>query len=65
MALYIRMALYLLGGVLAGQGIAVFDAEAGTITFKIESLATMGAGLAAFAATFLTSRIAKARGGAT
>ena len=65
MALYFRMALYLLGGVLAGQGIAVFDAEAGTITFKIESLTTMGAGLTAFAATFLTSRIAKARGGAT
>lgn len=63
--LYIRMFLYLAAGVLAGQGIAVFDAEAGTITFQIEQVATALAGLAAFAGTFLTSRIAKARGGPT
>jgi len=63
--LYIRMALYLLGGLLAGQGLAIFDPEAGTITFEIDSLAQTLSGLGAFVLTFCTSRIAKRRGGAT
>ncbi len=63
--LYIRMALYLLGGLLAGQGLAIFDAEAGTITFEIDSLAQALSGLGAFALTFCASRVSKRRGGAT
>jgi hypothetical protein len=63
--LYIRMGLYLVGGVLAGQGLAIFDADAGTITFKIESLAQALSGVGAFAATFAASRIAKSRGWST
>lgn len=65
MMLYIRMGLYLAAGILAGQGIAVFNPEAGTVTFQIDELATALAGLATFAGTFAASRIAKARGGAT
>lgn len=63
--LYIRMALYLLGGLLAGQGLAIFDPEAGTITFEIDSLAQTLSGLGAFVLTFWASRISKRRGGAT
>lgn len=65
MMLYIRMALYLIGGLLAGQGLAIFDPEAGTITFQIDSLAQTLTGLVAFVGTFATSRVAKRRGGAT
>ncbi|MCA0856168.1 hypothetical protein [Phaeobacter italicus] len=65
MTLYIRMFLYLAAGVLAGQGLAIFDAEAGTVTFKIDSLAQALTGLATFIGTFAASRIAKRRGGAT
>lgn len=63
--LAIRMVIYLLTGVLVGQGLAVYDAEAGTVTFRIEDLPLALSGLAAFVGTFVTSRIAKARGGAT
>ncbi|WP_109464417.1 hypothetical protein [Albibacillus kandeliae] len=63
--LYIRMFLYLAAGVLAGQGLAVFDPEAGTVTFHLESVATLLGGVAAFAGTFAASRFAKARGGRT
>lgn len=65
MALYLRMMLYLLGGFLAGQGLAIYDAEAGTITFHVESLATALSGVALHVGTFVVSRIAKSRGGAT
>lgn len=65
MMLYIRMALYLVSGLLAGQGLAIFDADAGTLTLKIEDLAVALSGLAAFAGTFLASRVAKVRGGKT
>ena len=63
--LYIRMFLYFLSAALAGQGVAVFDAEAGTLTFQIDSLAQLLTGVTTFAGTFVTSRVAKARGGAT
>lgn len=65
MMLYVRMALYLIGGLLAGQGLAIFDPEAGTITFQIDSLAQTLTGVAAFVGTFAVSRVAKRRGGAT
>jgi hypothetical protein len=65
MGLYLRMVLYLVSGVIAGQGLAIFDAEAGTITFRIDDLVTVAGGAATFVATFLSSRVAKAKGGAT
>lgn len=65
MMLYLRMFLYLCAGLLAGQGLAIFDPEAGTVTFHIDSLAQALSGLAAFVGTFALSRVAKKRGGAT
>ena len=63
--LYIRMALYLIGGALAGYGLATFDPEAGTITFQIDALAQIIVGFTGYVGTFRASRIAKKRGGAT
>ena len=65
MTLYIRMALYLVFGVLAGQGLVIFDADAGTVTFKVDDLMILGTAMAGFVGTFITSRFAKAKGGAT
>lgn len=65
MMLAIRMGLYLIFGVLAGQGLVVFDQTAGTVTFDIEDVATALAGLGGFVVTFAASRVAKARGGKT
>ena len=65
MTLYIRMALYLVFGVLAGQGLVIFDADAGTVTFKVDDLMVLGTALAGFLGTFFSSRIAKAKGWAT
>lgn len=65
MTLYIRMALYLIFGALAGQGLVVFDQTAGTVTFNIEDVVTVLSGLGGFVATFIVSRVAKARGGKT
>jgi hypothetical protein len=65
MMLAIRMGLYLIFGAMAGQGLVVYDQVAGTVTFEVEHLAIGLAGLAGYAATFITSRIAKARGGKT
>lgn len=63
--LYLRMALYAASGVLAGQGLVIFDAAAGTISIRLEDLATFLWGAGGFVATFAASRLAKARGGAT
>ena len=65
MFLYLRMALYLIFGVLAGQGLVVFDAEVGTVTFRIEDALTAGTAIVGFVGTFITSRIAAAKGGKT
>ena len=65
MMLYLRMFLYLCAGLLAGQGLAIFDPEAGTVTLQIDSLAQALSGLLAFIGTFAVSRVAKKRGGAT
>lgn len=63
--LYLRMALYLVFGVLAGQGLVVFDADSGSVTFKIDDLMMAGTALAGFVGTFWASRVAKRKGGAT
>ncbi|WP_043827923.1 hypothetical protein [Cereibacter sphaeroides] len=65
MGLSIRMALYFVFSFLAGQGLVVFDAPSGRVTFDLESVAVLLTGLAGFAVTFVASRVAKARGGKT
>lgn len=65
MMLYLRMAVYFVSALLAGQGLAVVDHDAGTLTFRIEDLTVALGGAGAFAGTFVISRLAKARGGAT
>lgn len=62
MFLAIRMILYFLFAGIAGQGIAVFDPDAGTLTFELESLTASITGLLGFAGTFIASRWAKIRG---
>lgn len=59
--LAIRMALYAISSFLAGQGIAHFDPQAGTITFELESLALAIGGAVTFIGTFLVSRTARTR----
>lgn len=66
-ALYIRMALYPAAGYLAAQSDAIaWDPATGTLALNIDQgamlLATATAG---FVATYLWSRAAKSRGGAT
>lgn len=61
MMLAIRMVLYFLSALLAGQGLAVYDPEAGTITFEIESLALALGGVVTFAGTFVVSRFSRQR----
>lgn len=65
MFLAIRMILFFLFAGIAGQGIAVFDPDAGTLTFELESLTATVTGLIGFIGTFISSRWAKARGGLT
>lgn len=65
MGLSLRMVLYFVFAGLASQGLVVFDAEAGTVTFQVEDLALIASGLAGYLATFWSSRWAKRRGGAT
>lgn len=62
MFLAIRMALYLLFGTLAGQGVEFYDPETQTITISIDDLAMLLSGLGGYAGTFLSSRWAKAKG---
>ena len=65
MSLYIRMGLYLAFGVLAGQGLVIFDASTGTVSFQIDDVLVIGTALAGYFGTFLASRAAKAKGGVT
>lgn len=65
MMLFVRMALYALSAGMAGYGIGTYDQGAGTFTLQLDQLAEVIAGAGAFVATFIASRIAKARGGKT
>ncbi|WOI54945.1 hypothetical protein [Palleronia sp. LCG004] len=65
MGVYIRMAIYFACAWLSGQGVAVHDPVAGTITFQVESIAAALTGFVGYALTFIASRIFKARGGST
>lgn len=63
--LTIRMVLYFLSALIAGQGVAVFDPDAGTLTFDLEHLELAIGGLGTFLGTFWAGRVAKRRGGTT
>jgi len=63
--LYVRMFLYLVFGAMAGQGLVIFDADTGDVSFNIEDVMTLAQGLVGFVATFASSRVAKSNGGAT
>lgn len=63
--LAIRMLLYAVFAAMANEGLVLFDADAGTVTFKIDDLMLFGSGVVGYIGTFVTSRYAKARGGAT
>lgn len=65
MALYVRMALYLIFGIIAGNGLGVYDANAGTITFHVDELEPLLTGIVGYGGTFIWSRFAKKAGGAT
>ena len=65
MTLYIRMGLYFLFAALSSQGLVVFDQDAGSVTFSIEDVTLILSGALGFLVTYVTSRIAKARGGKT
>ena len=65
MALYVRMALYLIFGIIAGNGLAVYDANEGTLTFHVDQLEPVLTGLAGYFMTFVVGRFAKAKGGAS
>ena len=65
MTLFIRMGLYFIFGNLAALGYLDFDQITGTVTIEVNNLAPTLIGVAGYAATFVWSRIAKKRGGAT
>ena len=65
MALYIRMILYFVSALIAGQGVAVFDATAGTLTIDLKSVEAAAGGFLTFVGTFIAGRVAKSKGGAT
>lgn len=65
MMLLIRMVLYAIGAGLAGYGLGTYNGETGDLTINLFALEEVIYGVAIFAGTFLTSRIAKARGGQT
>jgi hypothetical protein len=47
-----RIALYAFFSAMASQGVGVFDAEAGTLTLSIDSLAVLAVGVVGFLGTF-------------
>jgi hypothetical protein len=56
MALYVRMALYAAFTTIANQGFAVFDHDAGTLTFHLDNLTVIAVGALGFISTFIVSR---------
>ena len=65
MMLYIRMALYAAFAGLAGMGYGEMSADGAHFSVSIDMLAEVIGGTIGFVGTFIASRIAKARGGAT
>ena len=65
MALAIRMILYFVFGSLAGQGWLEFDQVTGIVTIDVNHIGPLLVGAGGTVATFIWSRIAKAKGGKT
>lgn len=65
MLLYVRMALYFLGGWLSGLGFASFDEGTNDLTVNLDDFAVFMSGVLINVGTFIWSRIVKARGGKT
>ncbi len=65
MMLYIRMGLYAIFAGLAGMGYGELSADGARFTVSIDTMAELVGGSAGFVGTFVVSRIAKSRGGAT
>ena len=65
MGLYIRMVLYFLFAGLAGFGIGQYDAQAEIYSISVDQTVALIAPILGFVGTFISSRIAKGRGGAT
>lgn len=61
MLLAVRMVLYFLFPLVASQGLAVWDEEAGTLTLHVENLTAAIVGLLGFIGTFIASRFAVKR----
>jgi hypothetical protein len=59
------MALYALFSALASVGLIDFDHATGDVAFNIYNWELVATGIVGYVATFVTSRVAKARGGAT
>jgi hypothetical protein len=59
------MVLYAAFSAMASEGLIFFDAEAGTITLRVDDLMLLGTGAVGYIGTFAAGRYAKARGGAT
>lgn len=65
MILFVRMALYMIFGSIAGQGWLDFDPITGMLTIDINHLGPILVGVGGSAATFVWSRIIKRKGGQT
>lgn len=64
--LTLRMILYFFFAALSGTGIGVeFDSVSGLVSVHIDTILNVVAGSGGFTLTFIASRFAKARGGAT
>lgn len=65
MALFIRMILYPIFSALAVEGLVLFDAATGSVTFKIDDIILVIVGIVGYLGTFVAGRWAKAKGGLT
>ncbi len=65
MGLTLRMMLYFVFASLANEGIVLFDAGTGTVSFKVDDLALLASGVVGYLGTFVAGRWFKARGGST
>lgn len=65
LALGLRILMFNLAGGLAALGLVSWDAQAGVVAIDLQALSLTLAGLVTTAVTFMWSRIAKRKGGAT
>lgn len=63
--LYLRMLFYAIFAGLAGAAIGDFDSFSGVYSISIEQVVDVVGPMVGFVVTFIFSRVAKVRGGAT